>query len=598
MHSGDVVPIFVTLELSGTLTLTAITAGSVLFAGTNGLISEDNTNFSFNNTTNILSVAGLTLSGLTASRLISTNGSKALTSVTDLGDWFTGSDGISVSDAGSGRLDISGSDLVPYTGASAEVRLGAQGLSTDNFVKGAQSAAGFGFGDATDILFSAPPNVSFRPATDNNNYNGEANYRWKGIYGVDITASGTMAGGTVTGANVTSGADPGHTHTGASLSGIDISDDTNLVAGINLTLVGDTLNVDDPFSVASLTVQNDANTKFVTSGTTTFTLEAGASIKFPVMTPTAFLGGFMAFEGLGVIDFQMFLKDVDDTYGGTLYLVAANAVGGEYPHGYFQYVNSRVQFSSSTSCTSLYIDDDAVVTGTLDVTGATTLSSTLAVTGVSTFNDDLYVKDKEVRFYDNGNYVSFKAPALDDDYLYAWPVDYGTDGYLLKTDGAGVLSWAHVIPPAKAYISTPIWPNEAALWAPIGHTSMLWGAGGARTALRIPDYISASEDIKISMTLISAITHANLKFDLSVEALATDDTEEMDTWNILNSVEVAFGAVTQDQLITYEYTLSSGDFTNEDLVVIRIVNAGTAGPPFPDYICWVDAVWEMDYLAV
>ena len=59
---------------------------------------------------------------------------------------------------------------------------------------------------------------------------------------VDVT--GTLAATTVTGANVTSGADPGHTHTGASLSGIDISDDTNLAVTSPIVLTDDTLSWD------------------------------------------------------------------------------------------------------------------------------------------------------------------------------------------------------------------------------------------------------------------------------------------------------------------------------------------------------------------
>jgi hypothetical protein len=49
---------------------------------------------------------------------------------------------------------------------------------------------------------------------------------------------------TITGANVTSGEDPGHTHTGASLSGIDISDDTNLAVSSPITLTDDTVGFD------------------------------------------------------------------------------------------------------------------------------------------------------------------------------------------------------------------------------------------------------------------------------------------------------------------------------------------------------------------
>lgn len=49
--------------------------------------------------------------------------------------------------------------------------------------------------------------------------------------------------GTVAGINVTSGANPGHTHTGTSLSGIDISDDTNLAVTSPIVLTGDTLSL-------------------------------------------------------------------------------------------------------------------------------------------------------------------------------------------------------------------------------------------------------------------------------------------------------------------------------------------------------------------
>ena len=60
-----------------------------------------------------------------------------------------------------------------------------------------------------------------------------------------INADATITGLTIVGANVTSGADPGHTHTGASLSGIDISADTNLAASTGITLTDDTLTTND-----------------------------------------------------------------------------------------------------------------------------------------------------------------------------------------------------------------------------------------------------------------------------------------------------------------------------------------------------------------
>jgi len=50
--------------------------------------------------------------------------------------------------------------------------------------------------------------------------------------------------GNISGVNVTSGSDPGHTHTGASLSNIDISADTNLAVTSPIVLTDDTLSFD------------------------------------------------------------------------------------------------------------------------------------------------------------------------------------------------------------------------------------------------------------------------------------------------------------------------------------------------------------------
>ena len=55
----------------------------------------------------------------------------------------------------------------------------------------------------------------------------------------NLTTTGTIAG-----VNVTSGENPGHTHTGTSLSGIDISDDTNLAVTSPITLTDDTVGLD------------------------------------------------------------------------------------------------------------------------------------------------------------------------------------------------------------------------------------------------------------------------------------------------------------------------------------------------------------------
>jgi len=52
----------------------------------------------------------------------------------------------------------------------------------------------------------------------------------------------------------------------------------------------------------------------------------------------------------------------------------------------------------------------------------------------------------EVRIYetDRTNYVGLKAGSIGSDLTFTLPVGLGTNGYSLKTDGTGVLSWGYV----------------------------------------------------------------------------------------------------------------------------------------------------------
>lgn len=84
-------------------------------------------------------------------------------------------------------------------------------------------------------------------------------------------------------------------------------------------------------------------------------------------------------------------------------------------------------------------------TGDLLKTGPLIISTTVAAftdTHISLQNTGTA---QEVRFYEpssgGGNYVSFKSPALSTNINYTLPVDDGSAGNLLLTDGAGILSW-------------------------------------------------------------------------------------------------------------------------------------------------------------
>ena len=61
-------------------------------------------------------------------------------------------------------------------------------------------------------------------------------------------------------------------------------------------------------------------------------------------------------------------------------------------------------------------------------------------------NANLQIKSNyELRFYDNGNYVGFEAPALAADKIWVLPNADGTIDQALKTDGSGNLGWVTVV---------------------------------------------------------------------------------------------------------------------------------------------------------
>lgn len=77
---------------------------------------------------------------------------------------------------------------------------------------------------------------------------------------------------------------------------------------------------------------------------------------------------------------------------------------------------------------------------TFDYAGTLTLDGIVAITGAS-----INLRNNaEIRFYDNGNYVGFEAPALGANQIWILPDVDGGAGWALVTDGGGNLSFAAV----------------------------------------------------------------------------------------------------------------------------------------------------------
>ena len=75
---------------------------------------------------------------------------------------------------------------------------------------------------------------------------------------------------------------------------------------------------------------------------------------------------------------------------------------------------------------------------TFDYAGTLTLAGIVDITGAS-----INLKSgAEIRFYDNGNYVGFQAPALTANQIWALPDEDGNAGDVIITSGAGVLSFS------------------------------------------------------------------------------------------------------------------------------------------------------------
>lgn len=152
--------------------------------------------------------------------------------------------------------------------------------------------------------------------------------------------------------SVASVEDDSHAHTSASLSGIDISADTNLTAGTNITLTGDDLSVDDAFILNT----GDTGTGIYDfGGATSFALPNGANPtidaigKFGVDSSS---GQGVFFDGANAI-----VLSSTKTYAFNL----STPVAGNYPLGVRvpadTTISSIVCISSAATSTTVILKD-------------------------------------------------------------------------------------------------------------------------------------------------------------------------------------------------------------------------------------------------
>jgi hypothetical protein len=121
------------IVLSG---ISGFVQGAVLFMGTNGVIQQDPTNFSWDSSVHVLSISGILLSSLTASSPVLSDGSKNLIS---------------------GKIDLSSSSYIVNTLGVANGGTGATSLT----------AYGVLIGNGTGAIAIASPGTSGLPLVSN-----------------------------------------------------------------------------------------------------------------------------------------------------------------------------------------------------------------------------------------------------------------------------------------------------------------------------------------------------------------------------------------------------------------------------------------------
>ena len=204
----------------------------------------------------------------------------------------------------------------------------------------------------------------------------------------DITlTAGTLTANTVIGINVTSGANPGHTHTGTSLSAIDISADTNLTVTAPITLTDDDIgfngdygdisgnDVDTDVTGAELETLTDgsvADALHSHTGASLSTIDISTDTNLTVTAPITLTDDDIGFDG-DYSDISGNDTDTDVT-GAELETLSDDSMADTLHR------HSELSASDGTPDAILHVDADGVVligsdANTTDFTQAQTISS-------------------------------------------------------------------------------------------------------------------------------------------------------------------------------------------------------------------------------
>lgn len=132
---------------------------------------------------------------------------------------------------------------IPHGDNPVEVRKAFQYLAahTDVITTGPVGAVLIGAGDGVVPAWSTILTTLTLLTVDNITINGAVITSDSGA--ISFADENLSTTGIIGGVNVTSGEDPGHTHTGASVSGLDISSDTNLAVTAPIVLTDDTISI-------------------------------------------------------------------------------------------------------------------------------------------------------------------------------------------------------------------------------------------------------------------------------------------------------------------------------------------------------------------